>query len=585
MALTLAAGAPADLSGQAQVPGVGRGDVPRVGASVQEAQAGTASISGVVVLAGSGVPARRARVALSSDTLRGVRSVSTDEHGRYAFSALPAGRFTLSASKPGYLGVTYGQRTPGSGHPGTPLQLEDGQRLSIQLQLPRAGVISGIVLDDQGEAVPGTQVRVYRYSMQNGIRTPQQAGTGATDDRGMYRIFGLQPGEYLVGATPAMPAIGSGRNAAVPGNLREEEPAVGYAPVYYPGTTIAGDGTPVPLAAGEERLGVDFQLQLVPLARVEGTVVTPSGRPDVQVLLLDMGNAGVGAGRGTGTNAQGHFSFLYVPPGQYRALAWSRAGGPGERGGFQGRGRGNSRGNDPSRLWAATDVAVEGRDVSNVVLALQPGLTISGRIEFRGAAQPPADMTTVRISLTPADPTPAGRQMSLPATGAVDETGRFTIEGVVPGMYRLTAAAPGGWAVESAVLGGQDTLDFPITVGDGAPLTGGVVTLTDTRTTITGVAANAQGQPESDYLLIVYPEDVRYRTPQSRRIRSVRPATNGTFSITGLPAGDYRVAPVLDPEPGSWFDPAFLQELDTRSDRFSLAAGEQKIQNVRVGGA
>jgi hypothetical protein len=194
-------------------------------------------------------------------------------------------------------------------------------------------------------------------------------------------------------------------------------------------------------------------------------------------------------------------------------------------------------------------------------------------------------MTTVRISLTPADPTPAGRQMSLPATGAVDETGRFTIEGVVPGMYRLTAAAPGGWAVESAVLGGQDTLDFPITVGDGAPLTGGVVTLTDTRTTITGVAANAQGQPESDYLLIVYPEDVRYRTPQSRRIRSVRPATNGTFSITGLPAGDYRVAPVLDPEPGSWFDPAFLQELDTRSDRFSLAAGEQKIQNVRVGGA
>jgi protocatechuate 3,4-dioxygenase beta subunit len=585
MALTLAAGAPADLSGQAQVPGVGRGDVPRDGASVQEAQAGTASISGVVVLAGSGVPARRARVALSSDTLRGVRSVSTDEHGRYAFSALPAGRFTLSASKPGYLGVTYGQRTPGSGHPGTPLQLEDGQRLSIQLQLPRAGVISGIVLDDQGEAVPGTQVRVYRYSMQNGIRTPQQAGTGATDDRGMYRIFGLQPGEYLVGATPAMPAIGSGRNAAVPGNLREEEPAVGYAPVYYPGTTIAGDGTPVPLAAGEERLGVDFQLQLVPLARVEGTVVTPSGRPDVQVLLLDMGNAGVGAGRGTGTNAQGHFSFLYVPPGQYRALAWSRAGGPGERGGFQGRGRGNSRGNDPSRLWAATDVAVEGRDVSNVVLALQPGLTISGRIEFRGAAQPPADMTTVRISLTPADPTPAGRQMSLPATGAVDETGRFTIEGVVPGMYRLTAAAPGGWAVESAVLGGQDTLDFPITVGDGAPLTGGVVTLTDTRTTITGVAANAQGQPESDYLLIVYPEDVRYRTPQSRRIRSVRPATNGTFSITGLPAGDYRVAPVLDPEPGSWFDPAFLQELDTRSDRFSLAAGEQKIQNVRVGGA
>jgi protocatechuate 3,4-dioxygenase beta subunit len=585
-AFTFVAGASAGLAGQAQpFPGTGRGNVPRDAAPTQQEPAGTAAIGGVVVLAGSGAPARRARVALTSETLRGVRSVSTDEHGRYAFPALPAGRFMLSASKPGYLGVTYGQRIPGSGRPGTPLQLEDGQRLSIQLELPRAGVISGIVLDEQGEAVPGTQVRVYRYSMQNGIRAPQQAGSGATDDRGMYRIFGLQPGEYLVGATRAMPALARGRTAPAPGQPVDEDPPTGFAPVYYPGTTVASDGTPVPLAAAEERLGVDFQLQLVPLARVEGTVVTPSGRPNVQVLLIDTENAGVGGGRGTGTDGQGHFAFFNVPPGQYRAVAWSVGGGPGERGGFQGRGRGNGRGNDPSRLWGSADIVVEGRDVSSIVLALQPGLTISGRVEFRGTAQPPADMTSVRVSLAPAPLAPAARQMMLPATGRVDETGRFTIEGVVPGSYRLTAAAPGGWSVESAVVAGQDTLDFPLTVGDGAPLTGGVITLTDSPTAITGVAANAQGQPDSDYLLIVYPEDVRYRSPQSRRVRSVRPATNGTFSVTGLPPGDYRVAPVLDPEPGSWFDPAFLQQLDTRSDRFSLAAGERKIQNVRVGGA
>jgi protocatechuate 3,4-dioxygenase beta subunit len=583
VALALALAAAASAAGQAQFPGSGRGAVPRDAAPAPDGQAGTASINGVVVLAGSGAPARRARVALSGDSLRTVRSVMTDDLGRYAFPGLAAGRFTLSASKPGYLGVTYGQRTPGSGRPGTPLQLDDGQRLSIQLQLPRAGVISGIVLDEQGEAVPGTQVRVYRFSMQNGIRMPQQAGSGATDDRGMYRIFGLQPGDYLVGATPSMAVNGRTRNA--PGQPIDEEPAAGYAPVYYPGTTVAGDGTPVPLAAGEERLGVDFQLQLVPLAHVEGMVVTPSGRPDAQVLLVDMGNAGVGAGRGTGTDAQGHFAFFNVPPGQYRALAWSGGSGPGGRGGSRGRGRGNARGDEPSRLWAAADISVEGRNLSNIVLALQPGLKVSGRVEFRGAAQPPTDMTSVRVSLAPADPTAAGRQIMLSAPASVDETGGFVIEGILPGSYRLTAAAPGGWSVESAVLGGQDTLDFPLTLGDGGPLTGGLITLTDTRTAISGTATNAQGQPESDYLLIIYPEDVRYRVPQSRRVRSVRPATNGTFSVTGLPPGDYRIAPVLDPEPGSWFDPAFLQDLDPRADRFSLGAGEQRIQNVRVGGA
>ncbi len=580
LALTVAAAASIVTAAQARFPG-GRGNVQRDVPPAQQAQAGSASISGVVVLDGSGAPARHARVALSGETLRTVRSVTTDDQGRYAFTALAAGRFTLSASKPGYLGVTYGQRVPGSGRPGTPLQLEDGQRLSIQLQLPRAGVISGTVLDDQGEAMPGTQVRVYRYVMQNGTRVPQQAGSGATDDRGMYRIFGLQPGDYLVGATPTMAAMGRAGMAPASAQALDEDASPGYAPVYYPGTTTAASGTPVALGVGEERLGVDFQLQLVPLARVEGMVVTPSGQPDAQVVLVDTGNAGVGSARGTRADAQGHFAVFNVPPGEYRIIAQSRGTAPGGRGGVQGRGRGN----DPSQLWAAADIVVEGRNISGVVLALQPGLTVSGRVEFRGAAQPPADMTSVRVSLARVDQTPGSRELPGPATGRVDETGRFTIEGVVPGSYRLNAAAPGGWSVESALVAGQETLDFPLVVGDGTPLTSAVITLTDRRSMLSGIASNAQGQPESDYVLIVYPEDVRYRSPQSRRIRSVRPATDGSFSVAGLPPGEYRIAPALDPEPGAWFDPAFLQQLDSLSDRFSLAAGEQKIQNVRAGGA
>jgi protocatechuate 3,4-dioxygenase beta subunit len=175
---------------------------PRDPTGQQPPAVGTGSISGVVTVAGSGQPARKVRVRLSGAELRGGRSLTTDDQGRFNFASLPAGRFTLSASKPGHVMVSYGQRQPGPGRPGTAIQLADSQRIEVQLQIPRGGVITGTVLDEHGEAIPGTAVRVLRYSMQSGRRTLQPAGNGSTDDRGVYRVYGLQPGDYVVAATP-----------------------------------------------------------------------------------------------------------------------------------------------------------------------------------------------------------------------------------------------------------------------------------------------------------------------------------------------------------------------------------------------
>jgi hypothetical protein len=575
--------------------------------------------------------------------------VTTDDQGRYAFTALPAGRFTLSASKLGHLSVTYGQRLPGSGRPGTPIQVEDGQRLTIRLQMPRGGVISGTVLDEQGEAVPGTQVRAFRYSMQSGVRTLQSAGNDATDDRGMYRIYGLQMGEYLICATPRSPgpqggpgldrlqdavatwapqaAGAAGQQAAVvlfdrmtaaqgaaQSSSGQDDSINGYAPVYYPGTTVTANASSVALNVGEERLGIDFQLQLAPMASIDGMVVYPGGQEPggLQIQLVNVGEdiAGIG-GNSSRVDRAGKFRFTNVAPGQYSLIA--RTGGPGgfgpvvtevigAMGGMGGRGvrsggpgapgpadgaapgRGGGRGSSSPRLWASADVSVDGRNVSNVVLTLQPAFSMSGRLEFRGTtAQVPTDLTSVRVTLSPADLTSSGRQTASAATGRVDESGRFTIDGVVPGRYRLVSGGPSGWSLESAIVGGQDALDFPLDIRSSQNLTGAVITFTDEQTMLSGTVTNAQGQALSDYTLVIYPTDQRYWLPQSRRIRSVRPATNGTFSIKGLPPGDYRLAPLLDPEPGSWFDATFLQQLDSGSERFSLSDGEKKVQNVRVG--
>ena len=160
--------------------------------NAQEVPVGKGSISGVVVVAGSGIPARRARVSLSSNEGRG-RTASTDDSGRFAFAQLPEGRYALSASKPGHIAGSFGQRVPG--RQGTPIQLADGQQMRVQLQIWKGSVITGTVLDEQGEAIPNTPVRGFRYVFQGGQRVLQPTGNAQTDDRGVYRLFGLQPGD------------------------------------------------------------------------------------------------------------------------------------------------------------------------------------------------------------------------------------------------------------------------------------------------------------------------------------------------------------------------------------------------------
>jgi Carboxypeptidase regulatory-like domain len=610
--LFIASSADGQIRPAAPVPGA-----PRDAGPPQLAQTvGTAVIPGTVVIAGSGQPARKARVSLSGQELRGGRTVTTDDHGRFSFSAIPAGRFTLSASKPGHISVTYGQRRPGSGRPGTPIQIADGQKMAVTLQMPRGGVISGTVLDESGEPTPGTQVRVLRYTMQSGQRTLQQGGSGSTDDRGVYRIYGLQPGDYLVCATPRnnnpqmqelermqaeiaalrqnagaagpQAAMVMERLAALQGQMPSgDEPVAGYAPVYYPGTATASGAASLTLGIGEEKLGVDFQLQVVAVARIEGTVISPSGvePQNVQVMLINTGDDVAGIGNNSARPGRdGRFTLSNVPPGQYTLTARANVGRPMVEAPQGAPQAGAPRGQEQTRLWAAQDLAVDGRAVTNVVLTLQNGLSISGRIEFQGTTQQPADLSRTRVNLTPVVSTPAVRELAMPAPGRVDASGRFTINSVSPGRYRLSASVPGGWFVDSAVVGGQDTLDFPLDIKGTQNITGATITFTDQQSELSGTVANDRGQPVIDYSIVIYPTDQRYWGAESRRIRTVRPATDGTFKLTHLPPGEYRIAPVFDPEPGAWFDASFLQQLDTASERFSIMNGEKKVQNVRVAG-
>jgi hypothetical protein len=270
-----------------------------------------------------------------------------------------------------------------------------------------------------------------------------------------------------------------------------------------------------------------------------------------------------------------------VPPGSYRRVA--RANSPGGRGAAIVQGGRGGRGAVLAagvRLWGSVDVFVDGRNLPNIVVPLQEGLPVSGRISFNATAmQPPTDLSRLRVTLSPADTT----GLSQAVTGTVDADGRFTIPSVVPGWYRLSASGAGtGWMLESATVGGQDGLDFPFEVRAGQALTGAEVVFTDRRAQLSGVITDGRGQPAPGFTLILFAADDHYWGPQSRRIRTTRPATNGQFLFGDLPSGEYKLVALTDVEPGSWFDPAFLQQMDGAAMRVGLREGEQRVQHLQV---
>src|SRR5207344_1908912 len=95
---------------------------------------------------------------------------------------------------------------------------------------------------------------------------------------------------------------------------------------------------------------------------------------------------------------------------------------------------------------------------------------------------------------------------------------------------------------------------------------------------------DATGLPASDYFIIAFPSDKSLWTPGARRVVETRPASDGRYSIVGLPPGQYRIAALTDVETGEWNDPDFLSGLVGASIDVTLVEGQKLTQDLRLAG-
>ena len=603
-----------------------------------EPKAGTGTIAGIVFQDdGSNTPMRRARVTLRRSEGSSERATMTDDGGRFSFAALPEGRYTLTAAKAAYLTVYYGAARPGRG-PGSPIALASGQQLTnLMVRLPRGGIVSGMVTDPFGAPVPNVGVRFMQYQMSGGERrlVPVAAAGSVTDDRGIYRAYGLMPGTYVLNVVPP-PQFGAEIRQFSQGDLQaamndSRQPSgltpsgavtppsdvasaivpgrsVGYAPVYYPGTTVQAEAGQINVAAGQEVTGVDLSIRLVRTSKLEGSVTGADGRPaaNSMVMALASEQTAIISSRSVVSATDGKFSLTNIAPGRYTLIA--RGGGPGiaglgDRMVFIAAPGGAPAGAPPppppppppaggATLYAEQDIDVSGEDIAGLSLTLQPGMTVSGRVVFEGRnSTPPPDIKQVRVFLTNANQ----NRVMMGVPGAVlSETGSFVIEGVPPGQYRFSstlapAGAPGGgsaWTLKSAIANGRDTLDTALEIRPGTNLEGVTLTYSDLVSEISGTLSDGRGQPISDLSILVFTTDrAQWGSSSSRRLRPpIRPSSDGKFSITGLPAGEYYLGAVTDLEPGDWQDPTFLEQLATAAIKVTIADGEKKVQDIKIAG-
>jgi protocatechuate 3,4-dioxygenase beta subunit len=492
--------------------------------AVQETKEVAGAVSGIVTVdgkpvAGIVVNARRMTVARRTldqmDGIPSLLSARTDREGRYQITNLQPGEYLVSPAAPAYpsMGPAKANAPPGT-------TVESGKTTEgVNFTLQKGAVITGRVLDPEGRPIIGAPITVLPEKGPEVSRGLDFGDAFATDDRGIYRIYGLPAGRYVVGCGIVSDFL-----------MPQPDSAGRYGPTFHPGVTDRARARPIELHPGDEATNIDIRVGAPAKgASVSGRVIdAESGKPVTSGFVgyarqrASGADDELGPGGGYGMapiGPKGEFRFESLPPGHYQidadALEFVTGGS-----GFY---------SDPAEL------DVGSADINGVEVKVHLGASISGVVVVENA--PEGDRRSNLSSLVISADNNLGGGRAFGSRIAAD--GGFRIGGLKSGMFALQIDEPGGFSPYYVKRIEKDGIDLNrvVELQANQNVSGVRVTLVYGSGAIHGrVTCQECKLPPGTHVQVIATllsdEAISSGTPTNGR---------GDFAIENLPPGEYEV--------------------------------------------
>jgi hypothetical protein len=419
----------------------------------------------------------------------------------------------------------------------------------VTLRVKKGGVITGTVTDSTGEPLIGARVHTIRVRGEHGRRIHQAGrfslwqGERSTDDRGVYRFWGLPPGSYLV-------SVGGKDTRSwnrIPDAIEEE------APTYHPSSATPEAATEVIVNEGREATGIDIRHRgesgYAISGHISGQVPSGSQQEAVIVTLTQTSTGALVGSQGIrATDGSNSFVLEGVADGEYDLTAQQII-----------IPNVNTGSVDINAASPHRRVIVKGKDVIGLEMKLVPLGSIEGRVVLEADRKPRCqneritrldEMVFIFGSERADPPLPIFTSLTSDVRGALvvpDQRGDFTIRSLKAAQYRVEGQLPSeDWYIRSINLSGPtqarpiDGGRDGITVKSGQHVTGLTISIQEGAASLRGRVVTAQVSATLPARLLIHlvPAE-REQSDNVLRFAEAAVQRDGSFGFTNIAPGRY----------------------------------------------